>query len=196
MYCNNCGKQYEGNFCPDCGVASQNTSEKSQSGNSKGLGFSDSKENNKEFSDKAIEVDDYEFNDLEKVINRLCSIFDIPKLTEDQYRNTIIKRTLAEFLLCVPLVIWLFWLSYMSYKNAGFLSAVIVFILLFMVFTIVCWILGLGKSQKRLDKYDRIKNEVGKEAAVLSLESGHNFNPGCIFAVALVLLLLVLMSFC
>lgn len=57
--------------------------------------------------------------------------------------------------------------------------------------------LGIGKiSKKRLDKYDRIKNEVGKEAAVLSLESGHSFNPGCIFAIALVLLLLVLMSFC
>lgn len=120
MYCSNCGKQYDGNFCPDCGFASQNTNENFQSSNSEDLGLSDSKESNKEFSDKAIEGDDYEFNDLEKVINRLCSIFEIPKLTEDQYRNTIIKRTLAEFLLCVPLVIWLFWLSYISYKNAGF----------------------------------------------------------------------------
>lgn len=195
MYCSNCGKQYEGNFCPYCGTAIHNSNEKSQNSSEEILGFKDFSKENEKIAEEEVGGEEQNLSEVERIINWLCGSLDIPQLSDDQYRNTMVKRNLAELLLCFPIMLWLLSLSYRVYKDEGLGMAIVVFLLILIVFSIILWIFGFGKVEKRLKKYDLIKKEAGKEAAVISVESSNNINPGCIVMVALILFLIVFMSF-
>ena len=196
MYCRNCGKEYEGNFCPECGLASVKTYKQAEESSSEVFGAANEQEKNQEDSTQKTEADGMAVYWLDKIINGICGVFDMPQLSDDQYRNTMVKRNLAEFLLSFPIMFWLLSLSYRVYKDEGLGTAIVVFLMILIVISIILWIFGFGKVEKRLKKYDLIKKEAGKEAAVISTESSNNINPGCIVMVALILFLMVLMSFC
>lgn len=134
---------------------------------------------------------------MDKIINSVLSSENIKGLTNDTYRNELVKKFFIYNLILTVVGIVAWFLAYRVYKEADFTSAIITIIFMAILESVICRMFKVNNSEKILKKYDTILNEIGRDAAILAIESTTtNKDSGCLVSCFLILIIIVLMSFC
>ena len=178
--CKNCGAilSDKDKFCPTCGqkriIEPKNTEE--------------------QYMEDQEEVPS---SFMDRIINSLLSIWEINGLTKDTYRNGLVKKVFVYYVAVLMIMISALCLAYRVYEESDFFGAVIAFFLIMIFSSITAWIFKFGKCEENLKKYDIVLKEAGKQSAIMVIEnSTTDGRTGCLVTCMLILVVLVLMSFC
>ncbi|MDR3756643.1 MULTISPECIES: zinc-ribbon domain-containing protein [Enterocloster] len=178
--CRSCGAVLSDNdkFCPSCG---QKRSEQNQT-------TGDPYRADREEAPVSL---------TDRIINGVLSLQDTTGITDDTYRNELVKKVFVYNVAGITVTLSILYLSFRVYEESGLSEAVVAFFLIAMLVGAVDWLFKFGKCEENLKKYDTVLKEAGKQSAILVVENNSGGGrTGCLVTCMLILIVLVLMSFC
>jgi len=178
--CRNCGALLsdKDKFCPVCGQKRANEPKKTE-------------------EQYTADQEEVSSSFMDQIINSVLSIWEIKGLTKDTYRNGLVKKVFVYDVAVLIITISALFLAYSVYKESDFFDAVIAFFLIMIFSSIIAWIFKFGKCEDNLKKYDTVLKEAGKQSAIMVIEnSTADGRTGCLVTCMLILIVLILMSFC
>lgn len=191
QFCPECGSKIEHN-CSNCGAVLSDKDKFCPSCGQKRIAEAHITEEQRRAGLENVTV-----SLMDRIINGVLSLQDIRGMTDDTYRNELVKKVFVYHVAGIIVTLFILYMSFRVYKESGFSGAAIVFFMILIFVGVIDWLFKFGKCEENLIKYDTVLKEAGKQSAILVIEnSSSDGRTGCLVASMLILIVLVLMSFC
>ena len=190
QFCPECGSKIERN-CSKCGAVLSSNDKFCPSCGQKRIAENHMAEEEHRNGENASETL------MDRIINGVLSLQDIRGITDDTYRNELVKKVFVYHVVGIIVTLLTLYISFRVYEESGLSEAAIVFFVVLILAGVIDWLFKFGKCEENLKKYDTVLREAGKQSAILVIEnSSSDGRTGCLVTCMLILMVLVLMSFC